>query len=176
MVWRRCAPRSWRSALVIALAIVLGSAGQASAGGAGCHSTAISDKRGVSVTVEGFCFEPTVLRVPAGETVTWTNEDDSPHLVSGVNGTWRIDEQFGLRESVSAQLDEPGVYPYWCPLHPGMLGTVVVEDRSGSGVLAASAGGSPAGWGALGAAVAVALMSVGMVVWRRRENLMSRSG
>lgn len=158
---------------------VLGSGGVAVAGGAGCHSQAISDGSGVAVTVAGFCFEPTVLRVDVGQTVTWTNEDSVPHMVTGANRAWGSTDQFARGGAVTERFEQAGVYPYWCPLHPSMLGTVVVGEDSGEATaldVGAGDGSSEAGWGAAGVAGGVVLMSVGMVAWRRRPSLMSRFG
>lgn len=175
MVWQWSALRAGSAVVVVATSMLMGSALRATAGGAGCHSAAISDEQGVHVTVSGFCFEPTVLRIAAGETVTWTNEDRFPHMVSAANGVWLIDRQFGTGEAVSQQFNEAGVYPYWCPLHPGMIGTVLVANGTGQ-YAAALAGSSPVYRGALGATTGVALMSVALVVWRRHGSLMSRFG
>lgn len=155
---------------------LLGGTSAASAGGGGCHSTAITDERGVSVTIAGFCFEPTVLRIHVGETVTWTNQDAAPHMVSGVNYTWGTLDQFGRGASVTARFDEPGIYPYLCPLHVSMVGTVVVEDGAGANIAGAGDDSTAAGWGAAGAVAGMALMSVGMIAWRRRPSLPSHSG
>jgi plastocyanin len=161
---------------LLLIASIIGSRGVAMAGGGGCYSQVISDERGTTVTMTGSCFEPTVLRVEAGESVTWTNEDSAPHTVSGVNGVWGSYDQFEQGASVTEQFDEPGVYPYWCALHPSMLGTVVVEDGGGATVAATGGDGSGVGPGALGAVAGVMLTSIGMVAWRRRPSLMSRSG
>jgi len=163
-------------AAMLLIASIVGGRGVATAGGAGCHSQVISDERGTTVTVVGFCFEPTVLRVEVGEPVTWTNEDLASHTVSGVNGVWGSYDQFGQGASVTERFDLAGVYPYWCALHPSMLGTVVVEDSAGATAAAPGSDGSGIGTGAMGAIAGVTLTSVGMVAWRRRPSLMSRSG
>lgn len=161
---------------LLLIASIVGGREIARAGGGGCHSQVISDERGTTVTVVGFCFEPTVLRVEVGESVTWTNEDDAAHTVSGVNSVWGSYDQFGQGASVTERFDEAGVYPYWCALHPSMLGTVVVEDGVGTTVATIGGDSSGIGPGALGAIAGAMLTSVGMVAWKRRPSLMSRSG
>ena len=173
---------TWTRGMALAGFLVVVTAlggGVAAAGGAGCHSQAISDGSGVAVTVAGFCFEPTVLRVEVGQTVTWTNEDSVPHMVTGANHSWGSTDQFARGGAVTERFDQAGVYPYWCPLHPSMLGTVVVGENGGEATalnVGANDGSSEAGWGAAGVASGIALMSVGMVAWRRRPSLLSRSG
>ncbi len=107
-------------------------------GGGHCRTTTISVDDGVSVQVKGFCYLPTVLHVEVGETVTWTNLDPAPHTVTGINGSWGSYDEFGQDESVSFTFDEPGVYGYYCVLHSGMVGVVVVGDAPTPGESTAS--------------------------------------
>jgi plastocyanin len=41
-----------------------------------------------TVNIENFKFLPPALTVAAGTTVTWKNEDDSPHRIGGKGGTF----------------------------------------------------------------------------------------
>src|SRR5262249_31149632 len=41
------------------------------------------------VKIANFTFEPSVLTVKVGTTVTWVNDDDIPHLVSEKDGKFR---------------------------------------------------------------------------------------
>ena len=114
--------------LLGALLLFAAHAGAAEAGGGGCHSTAITTAAGVTVDVRGFCYEPTVLTVQQGESVTWTNRDPVPHTVTGINSAWGNAVQFSQDQTVSFRFGEPGVYPYVCLLHPMMGGAVSVID------------------------------------------------
>ena len=70
-------------------------------------------------------FEPQRVVVSAGQTVTWTNEDNFTHTVQ-VEG--REDRRVDQGESVSITFDEPGTYHYVCTLHRNdMDGEVIVE-------------------------------------------------
>ncbi len=80
------------------------------------------------ITVDNFTFSPSVLTVPAGTTVTWTNRDDIPHLIVG------RDDPAALRsppldtgDHYSTVFTRPGTYAYFCSIHPHMQGTVVVR-------------------------------------------------
>ena len=42
-----------------------------------------------TVNIENFKFAPPTLTVPAGTTVVWKNEDDSPHRIGDQNGTFK---------------------------------------------------------------------------------------
>ena len=86
----------------------------------------VSDGRTVSVVTEKDCFAPTVVRVDVGQRLTFTNRDDVPHTVTGVGHQWGEDLPVG--QTVTVRFAEPGTYPYFCHIHMGMIGTVVVGN------------------------------------------------
>ncbi len=112
--------------LGLVLVAVPAAPAQASGGG-GCGKP-ISDGRGTEVSIESFCFTPTVLYGRPGDTITWTNRDGVRHNVGGANLAWGSFEMLRPGRSVSYSFSEPGVYSYVCSLHPGMVGTVVIGD------------------------------------------------
>lgn len=78
------------------------------------------------VKIDNFSFGPTVLTVPVGTTVVWTNRDDIPHTVVSTDGVFKsraldTDDQF------SFTFTKAGNYDYFCSLHPKMTGKVVVQ-------------------------------------------------
>jgi hypothetical protein len=75
---------------------------------------------------------PTVLHAEAGQTVIWTNEDPAPHSVAGATVEWGNYTEHGQGESLSYRFDKPGTYPYYCFVHNGMTGAIVVGDGRGS--------------------------------------------
>ena len=73
---------------------------------------------------KSYRFDPKTIQVSAGDTVTWTNDDNFTHTVQ-VDG--QEDHKVGRGESVSITFDEPGTYEYVCTLHRrDMSGTVIV--------------------------------------------------
>ena len=137
------------AAMALALgvsALTLAGGTPAQAGG-GCHSNVFSDEAKTTVELSKSCFSPTVVRVQAGDQVTWTNSDATAHTVTGVANSWGTDEQIAEGQSVSYKFDKSGVFPYFCYLHPSMAGAVVVGDgravssgtSAGDGVRAVSA-------------------------------------
>lgn len=101
-------------------------------GGGGC-GRAVTDADGPSVSIRNFCFGPTILRVPEGETVTWLNRDDFPHVVLGANAAWGGYGKVRGGGEVSYRFVTSGVYPYVCTYHPGMIGAVVVGNGKPDG-------------------------------------------
>ena len=41
-----------------------------------------------TVNIDNFAFAPATLTITAGTTVTWKNEDDSPHRIGDKSGTF----------------------------------------------------------------------------------------
>jgi plastocyanin len=99
----------------------------ANAGG-GCHSEQFTDAKGVKVDLSDACFTPTVIRVQPGQSVTWTNRDDMAHTVTGVAGGWGTYDEMSLNDTKTYRFQTSGVFPYFCVIHPGMVGAVVVGD------------------------------------------------
>jgi plastocyanin len=75
--------------------------------------------------VKSYRFDPKTIEIKAGDTVTWTNDDNFTHTVE-VDG--QEDHKVGQGESVSIKFDAPGAYHYICTLHSrDMDGTVIVK-------------------------------------------------
>jgi plastocyanin len=76
-------------------------------------------------------YRPNPLEVRVGDTVTWSNDDATPHTVtSGQNG--QPDGQFDSSIMAPQQrfehtFTQAGEYPYFCVLHPDMVGTIIVS-------------------------------------------------
>ena len=74
---------------------------------------------------KSYRFDPETVEIQAGESVTWTNEDNFTHTVE-VEG--QGDHKVGRGESVSIKFEKPGSYDYVCTLHRhDMSGTVIVK-------------------------------------------------
>ena len=75
---------------------------------------------------ESNSYNPNPLEVEAGQTVTWVNDDSAIHTVTSTDGTFESDIlQRG--EIFNHTFDRQGEYPYYCDLHPAMVGTVSVS-------------------------------------------------
>jgi plastocyanin len=136
------------STILAAMAfLALANGGDPALAGGGCHSEVLSDEAKTQVALTKNCFAPIVARVQPGDTVTFTNKDPDAHTVTGVANSWGTYDELGQGQTVSYQFDEPGVFPYFCVLHPSMAGAVVVGDgvpaaasrTAGDGVEAVSA-------------------------------------
>ncbi len=112
-----------RTFVLPAAALLAATVLAAGCGGAGEASEPVAT---TEVTmVKSYRFEPETIEIEAGQTVTWTNEDNFTHTVE-VEG--QEDHEVGQGESVAITFDEPGTYEYVCTLHSqDMDGTVIVK-------------------------------------------------
>ena len=157
----------------------------------------MTDAEGTGVDIRGYCFSPTILRVATDAAVTFTNVDPLPHSILGANATWGDYAGF-KKKSVTYRFFEPGVYPYVCTYHVGMVGAVVVGNGAGGAIdtptgdgpvtkvnasdlalenTSAVAGRPPeanGGW-PVAVAFAIAVGSFAVIVVRRRRASASRA-
>ncbi|MBT8116279.1 MAG: cupredoxin family copper-binding protein [Gammaproteobacteria bacterium] len=80
----------------------------------------------VTVHIDGMQFEPSVITVKPGTTVTWVHKSNMPHTVNGGAGEMRSKTMY-KGQTYSFTFDKAGSYDYSCDFHPGMKGSVVVE-------------------------------------------------
>jgi plastocyanin len=74
---------------------------------------------------ESNSYNPNPVESKIGETVTWINEDSAIHTVTSINRIF--DSGVLVRgQSFSYTFDKEGEYPYFCDVHPNMVGTVSV--------------------------------------------------
>lgn len=107
-----------RLVLVLALALVL-------AGCASSRAPAPVQTNHVELP-PSYRFDPPVIQVQAGTTVTWHNSDNFTHGVSIQKGSFPF---LNLKpgESGSITFSQAGQYEYVCPYHSqNMKGTVIV--------------------------------------------------
>ncbi len=80
-----------------------------------------------SIGIDNFAFEPKALTVAAGTTVTWVNRDDVPHLIISTTGKFPNSKVLDTDQQHTAMFSTPGEYPYFCSIHPTMVGKIIVR-------------------------------------------------
>jgi plastocyanin len=104
----------------------------ATGGGGGTNVSIVPGSSSLTDTA----YQPNPVQVSVGDTVTWTNDDTQPHTVtSGQNGQpdGKFDSSPNFNplmapgQTFSHTFTEAGQYPYYCALHPNMVGTVSVS-------------------------------------------------
>ena len=101
--------------------------------------TQVSIVQGAS-TMADKAFSPNPVTVKVGDTITWTNNDNQFHTVTSGSGS--SDPNMGkafdsglsgasalttMGKTFQHQFTQAGQYPYFCQLHPTMVGKVIVS-------------------------------------------------
>jgi len=81
------------------------------------------------VSIANFAFEPAAVTIHPGDSVTWRNDDASPHAIVFKDGAPGAASLFP-GESFTRSFASPGTYEYSCSFHPYMTGKVEVVGSS----------------------------------------------
>ncbi len=86
--------------------------------------------QGAASPENGRFFVPNAISVVLGKnsTVTWFNFDSSVHTVTSAHGSFDSGNVVGAGEW-RYTFTQPGVYDYYCTIHPFMKGSVVVKSE-----------------------------------------------
>ncbi len=137
-------PRRAIGALSIVALLSVGACSSSDTSDGSRASSPPEDSSDVQVSLAGIAFEPEALEIQAGTTVTWTNEDDILHTVTSGDGKKQgvpgVSEDVpGKPDGVFARkldgagttftftFEETGTFEYFCAIHAGMTGTIVVD-------------------------------------------------
>lgn len=80
-----------------------------------------------AVKIDNFSFGPATITIPAGSTVTWTNNDDVPHVVTSDDTKMFKSKPLDTDDHFSFTFTKPGIYNYYCAIHPKMTAKIVVQ-------------------------------------------------
>ncbi len=127
-------PHLWpRVGAMLAIIVALLSLTLVRAQAAGGARTVAARAVTVQVHIKNFTFTPHTVRVKAGTTVVWTNQDSVGHTVTSGNNsdahTWRSSALLSQGQHFTVTFHKPGTYPYYCMPHsyePNMHGVVIV--------------------------------------------------
>lgn len=73
-------------------------------------------------------YDPSVIQVASGTTVTFTNSGAVFHTVTSDDPTRAFDKGLDPKEQVTIRFDKAGTWNYHCGVHPDMKGVVQVCD------------------------------------------------
>jgi plastocyanin len=129
---RLATPRSRRQVLTTAGKGTIGGFGAALLGSS--FSTLLDPSRAlalqgaeVTVTIENFAFDPPMLEIDVGTTVTWVNEDSAPHTATADDGSFDSG-RLNTDDTFSHTFDAPGTIDYHCEFHAAMTATIIVNE------------------------------------------------
>ena len=80
----------------------------------------------IKADIQGMSFSPATITVSVGDTITFTNRDGAPHTATAADGSFTTATlRKGKSETVA--FDSAGTFAFFCKIHPGMKGTIVVQ-------------------------------------------------
>jgi len=111
------------SAAILAIAFALTTGTRPSS----AMSTDDKPASSTTVKIDNLSFGPATITIPAGTTVTWTNNDDVPHVVSSDDNKMFKSKALDTDDRFSFTFTKPGTYNYYCAIHPKMTAKIVVQ-------------------------------------------------
>jgi len=83
------------------------------------------------ISIKNFSFNPSELTINKGETVTWINNESTPH---DIKGSAIQDSKNSFQSAIlnkgqdySFTFSDSGTYDYICGIHPAMKGKIIVK-------------------------------------------------
>jgi plastocyanin len=110
-------------AAILGTALALRAAARPSLAG----STSDKPASAAEIKIDNFSFGPATVTIPAGTTITWTNNDDVPHVVSSDDNKMFKSKALDTDDRFSFTFTKPGTYNYYCAIHPKMVAKIVVQ-------------------------------------------------
>lgn len=96
----------------------------------GLENTSQSAVSTNSVKIQNYMFNPMVIKVKVGTTVTWTNDDQVHHSITADNASKYApnSQLIGQGQTYQFKFTKAGTYTFHCMPHPYMHGTVIVVN------------------------------------------------
>ncbi len=110
-------PTSRPAALLVAIAIAV-------AGGMAASRTDAAEP--VRIEITKFAFSPQEITVPVGATIVWVNHDETPHTIAAGDQAF-VSKALDTDDRYEHTFDHEGDVPYFCTVHPFMVGTIHVR-------------------------------------------------
>jgi plastocyanin len=114
-------------ALAVALFVAVALLASIGANEGDIRSPVLSENRHAEVVLEKLRFSPQTLSVPVGTTVTWINRDSVPKIVVSAEQPLEMPLILRAGQAFSMRFATAGTYSYFCSVHPGVTGKIVVR-------------------------------------------------
>ncbi|MEN9203225.1 MAG: hypothetical protein Q6K80_11630 [Thermostichus sp. DG_1_6_bins_120] len=81
------------------------------------------------VIIRGFQYLPAEVILKRGGTVTFTNQDSTPHTATPLDGAqFQGTGRLRRNESKEVVFGVAGIQNYFCDIHPSMVGRIIVVE------------------------------------------------
>jgi len=87
-----------------------------------------ANNQGAIVSLKNFSFNPPMLTVKIGATVTWTNDDVVAHTITSDADDLLNSQVLSPGQSFSFTFIGPGSVDYHCNIHQAMKGQIIISD------------------------------------------------
>jgi plastocyanin len=77
------------------------------------------------VVIDKMKFGPVPAELHPGDTITWQNDDIFRHSATARDGSFDVD--LPAKTSAKMIVGQSGKVEFYCTLHPGMTGTLVIS-------------------------------------------------
>ena len=82
----------------------------------------------VNISIQGFAFSPQNPTITAGDTVIWTQNDQTTHTVSSTASPFVLNSgNLTFGKTYTNTFTTAGTFPYRCNIHNFMTGSVIVQ-------------------------------------------------
>lgn len=84
-----------------------------------------------TVSMKDIQFVPKTITAKVGQKITWTNDDSVAHTVTknkDFKGAGPASDTVNPGSTYSFTAKKAGTIPYFCQIHPGQTGTIVVTQ------------------------------------------------
>lgn len=81
------------------------------------------------IDIVDFSFTPSTITIKAGRTLTFANTGNAKHSATAKDGSFDTG-LLARGQTARHKFNTPGTFPYFCVLHPGMTGTILVTDAA----------------------------------------------
>lgn len=82
---------------------------------------------GALIAAQNRSFDSANIEVESGTTVEWRNSGSTTHHLVRKLGGVVLDEDLPPGRTETATFEQPGVFEFYCAVHPEMTGTVTVD-------------------------------------------------
>lgn len=89
------------------------------------HKTAAANA--ATIDIRNFSFSPITITVAVGSSITWANHDSEPHTIASADNAFPASPGMDTDDHYTTVFKKPGIYKYFCTIHPSMIGTIVVK-------------------------------------------------